>query len=118
MERWNSERLDDRFADITRRLDHLEHVADTMTGLREKVIELAEDARGCRDGQRKLEMALEKRALERAEERVHAFKQREQEQRAAKAEKTKDRRWIIGTLLATGTLIVGAFAVLVSVLPT
>lgn len=118
MDRWTDERLDDFAAEMRRSIDRIDGAVSGMTDVPRQLAEVIGDTHKCRQGVEELHVAITRRASERAEERVRALEQREREQFEAKAEKKKDRRWIIGTLLATGTLIVGAFAVLVSVLPT
>jgi transposase len=118
VDRWTDERLDDRFAAIDRTLQRIDGVVSDMTDVPRQLAEVIADTHNCRQGVDELRAAISRRASERAEERVRALEQREREHRDAKLEKKKDRRWIIGTLLATASLIVAAVAVLVSVLPT
>lgn len=113
---WTDKRLDDRFAAIDRTLQRLDEAAKAVTDLPGKLAALAEDTSGCLTGLEDLKLAIQARNEQRAAERLLALQQREAEQKAAKAERKKDRRWIIATLLATGSLIVAAVALLLGVI--
>jgi hypothetical protein len=116
-DRWSDERLDDFKAVTDRRLDRLEASVDVLSLLPGKLDEVIADAHDCRSGQKALQAAFEARAAERAKERIAALEQAEQAARAREAERKKDRRWQVTTLLAVAALILTGVGILLSALP-
>lgn len=120
--RWTDDRLDERFtryderfAETRREMERLARIVDAMAGVPGKLDDVAAATTLCRAGIAEVNERLDDRDEQRAQERIASLEQREREAKAAREEKKKDRRWIIGTLLATGTLIVAAVGVLLGV---
>lgn len=114
-ERWTDDRLDDRFAAIDRTLQRLDKITGSMTEVPGKLEELAADTHECRAGIAGLRAAIQERNEQRARERIASLELREREQRDAKAEKKKDRRWFAGIVLTASGVIVAAVGILLSV---
>lgn len=96
--RWNDDRLDDLSRDVRQsreRLDDFEGLRVELAELRKDIRTSAEEAHGCARGLEALKQDLAARATVQHNERK------------------ADRRWMIGTLLATGSLVIAALAVFV-----
>lgn len=94
--RWTDERLDDLAEQVKANTARIEAFADIradLVGIRSNVVDAHGDARDALAELRQLKADMEKRATEQHKERK------------------ADRKWMIGTVLATATLVVAALAV-------
>lgn len=94
--RWTDERLDDLAEQVkanTARIEAFADIRSDLVGIRLNVVEAHGDARDALSELRQLKVDMEKRATEQHKERK------------------ADRKWMIGTVLATATLVVSALAV-------
>lgn len=100
--RWTDSRLDDRFDTVTGELRALRDVPQTLGRFEEKLSNLRKDMDGCfaamRDHRDDFSAYVEE------QERTHE---------AHRIERKTDRRWMIGTVLTTGALIIAAVGIIV-----
>lgn len=115
MDEWTDKRLDDRFKAVDEAIARLERAAQNMTDVPARLEDLATDVHESRNGIAELSRKITERNEQRARERVHALEQRELEQKIAKREKKKDRRWFAGIIVTASGVIVAAVGILISV---
>lgn len=102
MERWNDDRLDDLANELRRELRQQEERLSIVENIKGELIELRSEVRAtnkssdsCIKELRQLKQDLERRA------------------QAQHQERKADRRWMIGTVLATASLVIAALAIFV-----
>lgn len=96
LSRWNDDRLDDLAQLVRSHSDQLNSLLDMrteMAGLRQKVDDVSEDTHTCVASLDNLKTDLQKRSENQAKERK------------------ADRRWMIGTVLATASIVIAALAI-------
>lgn len=107
--RWGDDRLDELAAQVRRNAERLEEnakIREELIKVRERLANVGGDTHDCITELREFKRQTEARARKDAEDQAKRDQLQHEERKA-------DRRWMIGTLLATATLIVGALAVFV-----
>ena len=102
--RWTDFALDRELGSLRARVDNLNGTRERLVAIEQKMSQVDNDLRELNAGVHEITEMIRQRDHDDAIARVEQARER----RAA-------RRWLVGTMLATGTLLVAAAAVMVSV---